>query len=379
MNVAYDARGLIGFTGINVYTRNLVEQLARLYSADTYTLLTTYRKMHRVRESFPPEDRDLFAWNNPFLHELALGTIGKPIVDLVLGSQFRKEAVKYDLLHCTNPYYFPRGVENVVTTIHDLIAFHPEKWVPAADARRSARTFKQIAKSKSIVIVPCNFVRDELMEQFHIDPSRIVVTYEAAGRDFRRFTESERTPLGFGLNDDDQFFLHVGRIDPRKNIERLVEAYLQLPDEVTSSVKLVLVANGDGKQLDKFRARILQHPNIVHIPGVSDEELARLMNSALALTFVSLSEGFGIPILEAMACGCPVLTGNISSMPEIAGEAALLVDPYDVTAIASGLLRLATEADLRTTLRESGLVRVKDFSWANVARKTHEAYERALA
>jgi glycosyltransferase involved in cell wall biosynthesis len=138
----------------------------------------------------------------------------------------------------------------------------------------------------------------------------------------------------------------------------------------------VLIANGAAIHIKQFREEYLRHPNIIHLTGIRNSDLAKLLSRALGLAFVSLNEGFGIPILEAMQCGCPVLTSNVSSMPEVAGDAALLVDPYSVDAIAEGLRTLASSQELRDNLRQKGLARAKEFSWNRCAIETHEGYEK---
>jgi glycosyltransferase involved in cell wall biosynthesis len=156
-----------------------------------------------------------------------------------------------------------------------------------------------------------------------------------------------------------------------------MEAFDALPEDLRQKTKLVLVGNGSPERVSAFREQYAS-PNIVHLQNVSDCDLAALMNRALGLAFVSLFEGFGIPLVEAMACGCPVITSNTTSMPEIAGDAALLVDPYDTSDVRAALERHITDGDLREHLRQRALDRSKYFSWDRCALETHAAYEAAL-
>jgi glycosyltransferase involved in cell wall biosynthesis len=341
-------------------------------------MLTTYRRIEKVSSQFHGVARERLQWQNPLPNPLALGAIGQPLTERYINRVLGQWSKRFDLLHATDPFHFPPNIRNSAVTIHDLIPLYREKWVSASMRRRIHRKITAITRSSAIIFVPSHFVRMELLEHFTIAPERIHVTHEASGEAFHPMKVSEVDLTKFGLTQEDEFFLYVGRIDIRKNIDRLVEAYVKLPAELRHSVKLVLIANGSPKHQEKFRARFLHHEGILHLTSVSDQDLARLLNRALALAFVSLSEGFGIPVLEAMQSGCPVLTSNMSSMPEIAGDAAMLIDPYDVEAIKSGLLRLATDSTLRRDLSNRGIERAKEFSWERCARETHAGYEAAL-
>ncbi len=379
MKIAFDAARLLGYSGMNVYARNLADSLCRLYEEDTYTMLTTYRKIEKVSSQFSQAALEHLRWKNPLPNPLALGSLGQPLAERYINRILGQLSKQFDLIHSTDPFHFPPTVRNAAVTIHDIIPLYSQDWVTPAMRRRIRRKIAAIARSQATIFVPSYFVRTELLEHFDIAPERVHVTYEAAGETFRPLVSSEVDLTKFGIGDDDAFFLYVGRIDTRKNIERLVEAYLRLPAQLRQSTKLILIANGSPKHQEKFKAEFLKHSGIIHLTTVGDEDLVKLLNRALALAFVSLSEGFGIPILEAMQSGCPVLTSNISSMPEIAGDAAILIDPYDVQAIQSGLLRLATDPALRNDLKRHGIERASLFSWERCARETHDGYEVALA
>ena len=378
LRVAFDATQLLGYTGINVYTRNLARALALEYPQDRYAMLTTYRKMDRVAEHFGP-NADALQWGNPFPSPLALGYLLRPVVERAIVQRWRRVAKEYDLVHETDPFHVPHGVPNMVTTVHDLIPLLPEPWVTPATRARIKRKLDAVMKSQTGIIVPSEFVRGEVLRTFEIDPARVHVTYEAAPRHFRVEPTDDAALERLGLDPTRRYFLYVGRIDVRKNIEALVEAYLKLPSEIRRDVDLVLIANGSPKDQADFRTRHLRDRGIIHKLNVSDEDLVSLLNRAVGLAFVSLHEGFGIPLLEAMQCGCPILSSNVTSMPEIAGEAAVLVDPRSVHEIKQGLVRLATDETLRSSLRQAGLERAQEFSWERCARETRVAYESQVA
>ena len=175
----------------------------------------------------------------------------------------------------------------------------------------------------------------------------------------------------------ERFVLFVGTLEPRKNLARLVEAFARVRD---GRVGLVL-AGGKGWLYDELFARVeaLGLSRGVILPGyVKNDELPLWYNAAIGLVYPSLYEGFGLPVLEAQACGTPVLTSNVSSLPEAAGDASSMVDPYDVEELAAGLDRLLTDELLRHELRERGLAHAKQFSWPRTARETARVYRRAL-
>lgn len=188
--------------------------------------------------------------------------------------------------------------------------------------------------------------------------------------------------VGYGVSDafvvdgrqhDEQgrpYFLCVGNHKVHKNLLRSIQAFAR---SSLSSEFMLLFSGTPSPQLQSEIDRLGLHKQIRFVGGVSDAQLADLYRGAAGLVFVSLYEGFGLPIIESMACGTPVLTSTATAMPEVAGDAAILVDPYDVDAIVDGMRRLAEDSDLRKTLRENGLKRAKLFSWEKTGTKIREA------
>jgi len=175
------------------------------------------------------------------------------------------------------------------------------------------------------------------------------------------------------------YILYVGSLEKRKNLPRLLEAYAYLR-ETLPGWKLVIVGGRKWKSDPIYKAvqRLGLEPHVIFTGFVAEEDLPALYNGADLFVFPSLYEGFGLPVLEAMACGTPVVTSNTSSLPEVAGEAALLVAPTDVKAIAAAMQRVLSEPDLAAELRRRGLERASQFSWERTARETLAVYERVL-
>jgi glycosyltransferase involved in cell wall biosynthesis len=172
------------------------------------------------------------------------------------------------------------------------------------------------------------------------------------------------------------YILAVGNLQPRKNLLRLIEAFAQLITERRIPHQLVLAGKAKWRESDIHRTvrRLGIEDRIVFTGRVPDEDLACLLNGAELFVYPSLYEGFGLPVLEAMACGTPVVTSNCTSIPEVAGDAALLVDPYRVDELADAIHHVLSDESLRARLREKGLARSQMFSWRQTARKTWTAY-----
>ena len=220
--------------------------------------------------------------------------------------------------------------------------------------------------------------RRDLVRLYGADPARIDVAYPAVDQRFRPASaeEIDRARRRHGLADP--YVLHLGTIKPRKNLPRLVEAFARA--DLPRDVQLVLggmTTYGGGPLEEAIRARGLEQ-RVKRLAYVPDADLAGLFSGAACVAIVSLYEGFGMPALEALACGAPLLASNRGSLPEIASEAAVIVDPLNVDAIKAGLERLTGDASLRDELQQRGPARAADFKWSAAARVTRDALEAAF-
>jgi glycosyltransferase involved in cell wall biosynthesis len=264
-----------------------------------------------------------------------------------------------------------------VVTIHDLgyLSF------PAAHtARRRLElhlTTLWSARAARHLIADSYATRDDLAGKYAVNPDKISVVHLACGKEFQPVSNlaairARRMKYGI-LPLDKPYLLYVGTLQPRKNLLRLLDAFAQ----IESDEALLVLAGGRGWLSEPIEQRAAELAGRVHWIGfVADEDLPALLSGAQAFVFPSLHEGFGMPVLEAMACGTPVLTSRRSSLPEVAGEAALLIDPFDTAAIAGGMRRLLEEPELRSELRERGLERAAQFSWERCARETRQVLLR---
>jgi glycosyltransferase involved in cell wall biosynthesis len=252
----------------------------------------------------------------------------------------------------------------LVVTLHDLNHLHHYS---KAHALYYKLVMKPLYRHCSAIICVSNFTRDELLNWSGASPDKVFTVHNAVA--FDRFAEGPKSELGF------PYVLYVGNRRSYKNLERLFHAFAatSLPRE---GVRLVLTGRPDTPLLT-----LAAHCNIeatLHFAGdVSDEQLAPLYRGARLLAFVSLYEGFGLPILEAMAASIPVLTSNVTAMPEIAGNAALIVNPTSVEEIAGGLERLSTDENLRRELVRLGRLRAAGFDWNTAAEATWDIVRAA--
>ncbi|NLX07875.1 MAG: glycosyltransferase family 4 protein [Phycisphaerae bacterium] len=284
------------------------------------------------------------------------------------------------VLHCpanTAPR-FP--LVPMVLTLHDLLPFDPElatkqdaRWSGniAAAARRAAR-----------IIVPSRFTCGQIVKKLGVSTDNITVNPWAADSGCRRVTdpgELGRVRAKYGLADERRYVLALGSSDKRKNTVGILEAWAVVPDRLRSQISLLAVGIPD-PALDGFarRARELDVASSVVLGGFADEtDLSALISGAEVLCYPSLGEGFGLPVLDGFACETAVLTSSVSSLPEVAGDAAWLVDPADRRAIAAGLVRLLDDQRLRNELVQRGRVRASEFTWRACAETACRVFEQA--
>ncbi len=264
-------------------------------------------------------------------------------------------------LHDAIPYVYPH-----VSTTMDRLVHH--SWLPRA------------VKHVDAVITISQNSKKDLLEYLPIAEAKITVIAAAAGKHFQMMNEEKIAPALERVGVERPYILYVGSVEPRKNLLRLLEAYQEVR-KWSQSWRLVIVGARNYWKSSPVAQKVkdLGLEGQVKFTGyIPDEDLPALYNGADLFCFPSLYEGFGLPVLEAMACGTPVVTANSSSLPEVAGEAALLVDPYNVTELAAAMRRVLEDPALAEDLRQKGLERVKQFTWEKTARETIAVYEKVL-
>ena len=290
--------------------------------------------------------------------------------------QLRRDGV--ELFH--DPVYplpFALDVPGVIT-VHDLSNYTR----PGDHKLRSVlggRFFPFYLKKAAAIITDSHFTASELVRVFPDTAGKITVNHLGVSDRFRQVTDGSKIDrLKSRYELPERYMLFLGTLEPRKNIQRLLLAYEQVGDK---SAPLV-ITGGLGWKYNELLDLIRDHPmaSRIHVTGfVEDKDLPALLSAAEFLVYPSLLEGFGLPVLESMACGTPVLTSNVSSLPEVAGDAAYLVDPLSVDSIANGIVELSSNKDLTTELSSKGLKRASEFSWIETAHKTLGIYKQVLS
>ena len=370
MHIAIDAHSVGAELGGNeTYAINLIESLATIDQTNQYTLYVTKRAA---------VDRFARRWPNFKVTQTSPHT---PLVriPLTLSRELRRNPV--DVLHVqyTAPPFLPCPL---VSTIHDLAFEH----LPETFKRRSwmqlRLTVRATARRAAEVITLSNFSRSDIVTTYGIPAERITVTPAAASPHFARVTngnELKRVREGYGIGKN--YILSLCSIQPRKNLVRLIEAYSSLRRARPVGEFPQLVLAGKRAWLDQETIRAAERNSvdrdILFTGYVPDLELPALYSGAICFVYPSYFEGFGLPVLEAMQCGVPVIAGNRTSLPEVVGDAGVLGDPFDEGELATAIARVADNPDYRAQLSVKGLNRARAFDWNTTARLTLQVYERA--
>lgn len=285
---------------------------------------------------------------------------------------------KHHIFHSPN-YYLPPRVPHCVATFHDLSVFHWPQFHPAGRVHLMQKELRNTVSRASVLITDSYYTKRELAEFFGVIPDKIVVAPLAYNRDFhpRSSAEVEFTLNKYNLKSR-QFYLYTGTIEPRKNILTLLNAYDRLPAVVKKNFPLVISGYKGWESEELFRLfnKGEREGWLKYLGFVPGKDLPFLYSAATSFLFPSIYEGFGLPVLEAMASGTPVICSNATSLPEVVGEAALMHEPEDVVKLTSCIQMIIDDAETKQSMSEKGLVQAKKFSWSVCADKTIEAYEQ---
>ena len=312
---------------------------------------TSMKGPRRIQAALAGVDVELRFWPLPASHALRTlwSRTGRPSLERFLGP--------FDVLHFSDWMYPPQADGVRATTIHDLVPLHFPDWCTRRTVAMHTRKFENAARTCDLVFVNSAYTGRDVERTLHVPPERIRVAWPGLRPVFR--------PDGATVDLGARFALTVATLEPRKNMGMLLAAYALLADEL----ELVVVgAEGWGEQ------PLLVRPGVRRLGFVPEDELARLYRGAAVVVYPSLFEGFGIPVVEAMACGTPVVASSHRSLDEACGDAAVRVDPEDPAAIADGIRQALLDRERLSVL---GLRHAKSFSWHRAGEVFLRAYEEA--
>jgi glycosyltransferase involved in cell wall biosynthesis len=364
VRIGIDARKLHDF-GIGTYIRNLLRQLARLDRDTEFVLLCR-----------PDDAASLASLGNNFRAIVETAPNYSIAEQVKIPVALQREGVT--LFHAPH-YVLPPLVRcRSVVTIHDCIHLMFPQYLPNRMALAYARTSIRLAARRATrVLTVSESSKRDILRFVDMEPDKIDVIYNAFDERFAvepREEEVVRVRERYQLHDE--FVLYAGNVKPHKNLERLIEAFDRVRKRGLDHLKLVII----GDEISKYTSlRRAVHTHQLHkyvrfLGYLPEETLAVMYRLAGVFVFPSLYEGFGLPPLEAMASGTPVVTSNVSSLPEVAGDAALLVDPYDPDSIAAAIERVLTDERVRRDLRQKGVARARQFSWEQSVTRVREIY-----
>jgi glycosyltransferase involved in cell wall biosynthesis len=369
VRIAIDVRKFHDF-GIGTYIRNLVHQLSRIDQETEYVLICRPQDLPRIRIPGPN-----------------FRAVVEPAKPYSISEQVRipmtllREHI--DLFHAPH-YVLPPAIHcRSVVTIHDCIHLMFPQYLPGRLAHAYAKLQLWTAAHRSDHILTVSEASKlDILRRFRIPADKVTVVYNAIDARLAREPadeEVDRVIARYQLRDP--FALYVGNIKPHKNLERLIEAFHQLRQESAfEALKLVIIGDEISKYQGLRRAVHVHklHKHVRFFGFVPLDTLAVLYQLASVFVFPSLYEGFGLPPLEAMYFGTPVVTSNVSSLPEVVGDAAMLVDPYSAESIADGMRRVLTDEHLRAFLRERGMARAREYSWEQSVRQIRDVYGEVM-
>ena len=364
--------------GIGRYADELTRALVALNTGDDWRL---FYVDPQARAPTPPLDTlprtALRQSNKPWRLRVLLSTYLRRGQDQTVGDRTIEPT---EIFHATD-HLLPRlSHTRSVFTLHDLTALT----FPSAHTQLNRRFLQlmlpHFLRDADLVIADSSSTQYDALRLYHLPPERVRMVHLGVAARFQPVPPEIQNQVRARYHLPERFILAVGTLEPRKNLITLLEAYHALR-AANSAVSLV-IAGGRGWHsepfFDKLRALGLEHS--VQLPGrVPDEDLPALYSLAEVFAFPSLYEGFGLPVLEAMACGTPVVSSDTSSLPEVVGSAGLLLPPDDVFRWKEALARLTTDAALRAELRQRGLRQAAPFTWENTARQTYAVYQEAYA
>jgi glycosyltransferase involved in cell wall biosynthesis len=353
----------------------------------------TYETLKRMTRSHP-EHHFIFVFDRDPDENMIFSD---NITPLVLGPQARHpilfwiwfefsigrllKDLKPDLFLSPDGYLPLHGKTKKLAVIHDLNFAHYPSDVPWTVRKYYNYFFPRFASKASRIATVSRFSKSDITNTYHINPDKIDIVYNGADINYHPLPTEEQELIRNQYTKGASYFLFVGSLHPRKNIGRLLLAFALFKKETGSPMKLLLVGHRYWwtSELESIYTSLSYKEDVIFTGRLPQTELYRIMAAAYALTYIPYFEGFGIPLLEAMQCDVPVITSNNSSLPEVADNAALFVDPFSVESVADAMIRITKDKDLLKSLVEAGRIRRINFSWDRTAELLWQSVEKTVS
>ncbi|MFA6433289.1 MAG: glycosyltransferase family 1 protein [Elusimicrobiales bacterium] len=370
MKIAINTTPLLStLTGVGNYTYQTARAMALLAPENDYSYYYGYFS----KKLFASENRGAFYEIKELVKQVpAMKKFARSIKDNICPLTLKP----FDLYF--EPNFIPLRVRarRTVVSIMDFSFEDYPQWHPRERIDYFRKKFwKNIGRADGIIAIS-DFVRDEAVNKFGLPAEKLRVVRLGFNKEvFRLMSAEELAPVKAKYSLPDRFILCVGSMEPRKNLISLLKAYSSLDRSARAGFKLVFVGfkGWENKEIMELLAKVKDEA--VYLGYITDAELGALYNLASFFLYPSFYEGFGLPPLEAMACGCPVVVSKAASLPEVCGGAAVYIDPHDIDGIAQGIKKVAGDDSLRKTLSSAGLERAKLFSWEKTAQEHLEIFK----
>lgn len=352
----------------------------------------TYETMQRIAKQHP-EHQFVFIFDRPYSKEFIFSDNIKPVVIgpptrhpllWIIWFEYRLhrylKKINPDLFFSPDGYLSLKSKVKTLIAIHDINFVHRPQDIPYWARKYYLRYFPRFARKASRIVTVSKYSKQDIVDSYAIPEDKIDIVYNGSNTVYTPVSDELKMKTRQDISDGEDYFLFIGALHPRKNVSGLLEAFDEFKRKSGMKHKLIIV----GERM--FKNKKLMHAyssmdfadDVFFLGRLSTEKLREVIASAQALTFVPFFEGFGIPLVEAMYCDIPILASNATSLPEIAGDAAIYAKPNSADSIADGMLRLAKDADLRNSLVEKGKIQREKFNWDKSAEELWKSIKKCL-
>lgn len=378
MKIGFNYTSTIGTSGNSTYARELIYNLAKIDKENQYFLYYYFHDFLLGR--IPRETKNKNFKSMPILVSQLRLPIPSGIINFInkMTIKIFSRINKIDIFHFSDPLVFVEGPYKNVVTLHDLSVLHNSDWAKRTSVDFYRKNIKNILDKANKIIAVSNFTKNDAIRTLNIDEKKIVVIYEGADSNFYPNFDESYLKEKFNLEN---YILYVGALSPRKNTIGLLSAYSKLSAELREKYNLVLVgAPRDAIFFDKLNKTIKDlkiDGQVKQFRGITNSDLPKIYSGAKFFIYPSFFEGFGLPILESLSCGAPVVASNTSSLPEIVGSAGVLIDPENIEEMKLAMEKMLSDDEFCWGLKNKCLEQSSKFKWQKTAEETMAVYKEA--